>query len=518
MKAKLHRRTVLRGIGGVAVSLPLLECMLEPAGVIRAQPPVAPRRYAVFFAGQSIGGDGWPKDRYMVGGVRTTESGHFIAPPETGPGYSTTTPLRSLDEIPSDGASLKPDVSVVTGMAIPFSATSADASAVPPGGAYRDFHGGGSSPLLSGVRSTSPSFRAAGITSDQVLAQMHASAPEPPTHASLVYRAQPSWYLSGSSYSGRQYISYTGAGAPVEAQTSPQIAYMNLFGGFTPDDAGAAARLDFELRARRSVLDLILDKRRRVVDSVGVADRERLDRHFEEIRQLELRIGAIPPMVDATCEVPTDPGADPSIGGDNTGAGSDDIRTGLGYSNEHERARVFADLIHMAFVCDLSRVATLQITTFQSHMSVLDVTTMLGTPVRADLHECGHNGDASNRGQLPVSLCLGWHISHYAYLLDKLRSTPEGDGNVLDNSAIVFMAEGGHGRQLNDATSMDQTHSVENMAMLVAGRAGGLSPGRHIATGGAAHPAQCLIGAMQAAGYDGDTLGEVSGPVSELFG
>lgn len=64
---------------------------------------------------------------------------------------------------------------------------------------------------------------------------------------------------------------------------------------------------------------------------------------------------------------------------------------------------------------------------------------------------------------------------------------------------------------------MWQTHSVEDMVLLVAGRAGGLAPGRHIATGGA-HPGQCLIGAMQAAGYTGDTFGEVSGGLTELFG
>jgi hypothetical protein len=55
------------------------------------------------------------------------------------------------------------------------------------------------------------------------------------------------------------------------------------------------------------------------------------------------------------------------------------------------------------------------------------------------------------------------------------------------------------------------------MVLLVAGRAGGLAPGRHIATGGA-HPGQCLIGAMRAAGYTGDTFGEVSGRLTELFG
>ena len=116
-----------------------------------------------------------------------------------------------------------------------------------------------------------------------------------------------------------------------------------------------------------------------------------------------------------------------------------------------------------------------------------------------------------------MSLCLQWHISHYAYLLEKLKATPEGAGTVLDNSAIVFMPEAGHGTQLNDATTQNQTHSVENMVMLVAGRAGGLAPGRHInATG--THPGQALISAMQAAGYTGDTFGEVTGNIPELFG
>ena len=142
---------------------------------------------------------------------------------------------------------------------------------------------------------------------------------------------------------------------------------------------------------------------------------------------------------------------------------------------------------------------------------------MLGTPVRADLHECGHNGDAENRGQIPVSLCLQWHVSHYAYLLDKLKRTPEGAGTLLDNCAVIFMPEAGHGVQLNDGASVNQTHSVEKMVLLVAGRAGGLAPGRHIAATGT-HPGKVLVSAMQAVGHTGDTLGEVTGNVPELFG
>jgi hypothetical protein len=504
---RLPRRTLLRGLGGVAVGLPVLECMLDAKGEALAASGALPRRYAVVFAGQAIGGDSWAEDQSMVAGERITETGHFIVPPEIGADYTLTTPLRPLADL-----GLLSDFSLVSGLRIPFSASSVEAADVPAGGAFRDFHGGGAGPLLCGTRSQSPSFTCRSATSDQIVAA------ENPGSAldSLVLRAQPAWYLSGSSFAGRQYISYRGDADPVEAQVSPLIVYRSLFEGFTPEDDADVARHDFELRARRSVLSLINDKRARLLGRVSAADRVRLERHFDEIRDLELRI-ANTPTAGGACMRPSEPGEDPPVGGDNAGSGSDTIGTNTGYSDEHGRARLLADLIHMAFVCDLTRVATLQITVFQSHMNVYPITEALGLPVRADLHECGHNGDSENRGQLPVSTCLSWHIGHYAYLLDKLKNTPEGAGTLLDNSAVIFMPEAGHGVQLNDGVSVDQTHSVDRMVLLVGGRAGGLAPGRHIDAAGA-HPAEVLVSAMQAVGHAGETLGEVSGTVPELFG
>lgn len=505
MAFSLNRRTFLRGAGGVAIGLPVLECMLDDHGVAYAGGGDLPKRFAVVFAGQALGGDGYAKDSNRVAGMSFTEEGHFIAPPEVGTGYTITTPLQPV-------ADLVDDFSIVSNMRIPWNPTNTDGGAVPEGGAYRDFHGGGCSPLLSGVRSTSPSFTANGITSDQVIAQMNPGM----LYDSLVFRAQPSWYLSGSSYAGRQYISYTGAQQPVEAQVSPSNAFTTLFGSFTPENGDDVARLDFELRSRRSVLDLVLAKRDALVGRVGAADRIRLEQHFDELRELEMRISAIDPGAIPACALPADPGPDPEIGGDNAGATSGTIDTNTGYSDEDLRARVLVDLIHMAFICDLSRVATLQVTVFQSHMNVYQLSSDLGLPIRADQHEVGHNGDTENRGQVVVSTLLGWHVDIWGQLVRKLKETPEGAGTALDNSAIVFMAEAGHGVQLNDGTSENATHSVEEMVQLTAGRAGGLRPGKHIDTGGA-HPVQNLISAMQAVGYDGDSLGEVSGNIPELF-
>jgi len=510
----VSRRALLRGAGGVAIGLPVLECMLNDSGTAYAQARGAlPPCYAIVFAGQALGGDDHEKNVQRINGEIMMEDGHFIAPPESGAGYSITTPLRPI-------AHLQEDFSLVTGMRIPYDVNSAEASAVPPGGAYREFHGGGSSPLLSGMRSTEGGFTANGPSSDQVLAMR---SPGATLFDSLVLRAQPSFYLAGYSFSGRHRISYSGAGEPVEAQDSPQTAFNSLFSGFMPDDAASQARHDFELRSRRSVLDVILGKRDALLARVGNADRIRLGEHFDAIRDLEQRISELP-VASGACVPPMDPGPDPAVGGDNAGSGSDSIGTNTGYSNEHERARIMADLIHMAFVCDLTRVATLQLTAFQSHMNVvpladyLDSPIALSRPIRADLHEVGHNGDADFRGQLAVSLFLGWHLSHFGYLMDKLKATTEGSGTALDRSAIIFMPEAGHGRHLNSPSdTAPKTHSVEEMAMLVGGRAGGLAPGRHIATAGA-HPAQLLVSCMQAVGYDGESLGEVEGNVPEVFG
>lgn len=508
MNKRLDRRTLLRGLGGVAIALPMLECMLDGSGtkLAGAQGAGQPKRYGIVFAGQGIGGDEWARNEQRIRGEFLQEDGHFIAPSEFGSAFSLTTPLEPLAE-------LRDQFSIVSGLAIPFNRNSTDASEVPAAGAYREFHGGGKSPLLSGMRSLESYFTCRGITSDQALARQWRGAT---LVDSLVYRAQPSWYLSGSSYSGRQYISYRGDDDPIEAQVSPQVAYQSLFANFSPDEQGANAAFDLRKRARLSVLDLVDSRRDRVLTGLSATDKQRVEKHYDELRDLERRIDGATELGGGACLLPQDLGADPAVGGDNAGSGSDSIATNTGYSNEAERARLLADLVHMALVCDLTRVFTLQLTTFQSHMNVFAITSDLGLPIRADLHEVGHNGDADNRGQLAVSTCLKWHIGHYAYLLDKLRHTPEGDGTLLDNSAVVFLPEAGHGTQLDDATSTNQGHCVEDMVLLVAGKAGGLRTGQHI-DGSGYHPAQGLLTVMKAAGYEGDDFGEVSGVIPGLI-
>jgi Protein of unknown function (DUF1552) len=482
---------MLRGAGGAAITLPALEIMFNRHGTAYAQAKPIPKRYLVCFGGQSLGGDGDPLvDDYV--------------PNTVGPNYDLKSALAPL-------AAVQSEVSVVSGLSIP----TANGGTVPSAGRRDDFHVSSLSPLLSGVRSPA-NTASAGPTSDQLVADA-VSGGTP--FKSLVYRIQAEWYLSVSAPYGRDILSYKvnpagGSPIPMPPVVSPKAAFDALFSNFTPPSSAAdQARQDFLLRSRKSVLDLVGGKLQRLASNpqLGLADQQRLQRHYDEIRALELQISALPPPATATCQRPTDPGVDPPIGGAqgvDTG-GTNTYSTNLGYSGEEQRARIFCDLIQMAFACDLSRVGSLMFTMFQSHMNMYPL-----TGARCDLHEIGHNGDPVQKGTLGVSKGIAWHMKHFGYLVGKLRDTPEGAGHLIDNCAILFLHEGGHG--LDTATGKtNSSHSTENMACLIAGRAGGLKPGQHVVATGK-HPANVVISAMTAVGLP-PQLGEVSGNIAALF-
>jgi hypothetical protein len=488
----LSRRAVLRGAGGVGLALPLLERMLDGRAFAQTAPP---KRYIVVFDGQSLGGDGDPLHNDFV-------------PNTVGRNYDLKSALAPLGTL-----GVRDQVSVVSGLKILTSYE--NGGTVPAGGRRDDFHVSSLSPLLSGVRSGS-STASMGPTSDQLVAKVIAGNT---TFPSFVCRAQAEWYLSVSAPYGRDMISYRadaqGRPVAIPPQTSPQQAFQQLFGNFTPSgvDPAAAKILERTQRARRSVLDLVHRDTEKLLPTLGAADRQRLSRHFDELRDLERRVAAIPPPASGTCQVPPSPGADPALGGaqGTDSGGNNTYSQNLGYSGEEERARAFCDLIHMAVACDLTRVASMQITMFQSHMNMNAVTGQA-----TDCHELGHGGIPGPK-TLNMSKGIAWHVKHFAYLVSKLKGTPEGNGTLLDNSALVFLLEGGHGNDYSSTSgpTPNSSHSTENMACLIAGYAGGLKPGQHLVATGK-HPANVLITAMLAAGYGQATLGEVSGDLPAL--
>ncbi|MEM9459048.1 MAG: DUF1552 domain-containing protein [Myxococcota bacterium] len=485
MARTLGRRTFLRGVGGVAVALPTLEIMLDDHGTALAGGGTMPHRFMISFDGGAQGADNDPVH-------------NLYAPDAVGPGYDLKTATMPL----GDYGNIRDEVTVVSGLRVPYGT-----GPIPPGGWAQDFHIQALGPLLTGVRNNAvDDYGVGGPSADQLVADAIGGET---TFRSLAYQLQASWYLTQSAPYGRDILSYRDEGGTIvdnPGQVSPQLAYQALFTGFIPPDPGDAADLLYELQKRRSVLDRVGASIDTLMPQLGAADRQRMQRHLDEIRALEMRLAATPPDAGAQCQMFPDPGPDPAVGGDNSSAGGGDYDINAGWSDESGRARIFADLIHMAFTCDLTRSVAWLMTMAQSHMNIHPI-----TGIAYDQHELGHGGGTTE----DMSRVRAWHIDHFAYLAAKLRDTPEGAGTVLDRCAMVHLNEAGHGYDPGSGNELS-THSTENMCCLLAGRAGGLGAGQHVVAEGM-HPCHVLNSAMRAVGVDAQ-MGEVSGVIDALFG
>jgi hypothetical protein len=486
---------VLRGLGGAVIGLPALEAMAGARGAGRAALAGPARRriarFAISYAGISTGAY-QPQDE--------------LRPDRTGRGYDVKRALKPLADL-----GIREDVSVVTGLLIPWSeATGKDAEA-PPAGRTIGFHYNTLGPQVAGTR-TGPGRkgRPKGPTADQIVADTIAAGTR---HRALAYRVQPVSYVGGNQVSGDSgRMSWRrapdGGLAAVDPIVSPRLAYESLTSGFIPPQPREASRVRAALDERRSVLDLVSQDMRALIGTVGAGDRERLERHFDELRGLERRLEPFTAArAGRSCRVPPAPGADPALGGAIKAGHS--YSTTEGYSGEEARADVLADLIAFAFACDLSRVASFMLTEWKCYMNMFQVAGW-----KSDMHELTHG--AAGKKIEAVSDSVAWCVRQWGKLVRKLKDRREPDGTtVLDASALVLVFEGGHGFD-PEGNRKNSPHSTENMAVLVAGRAGALRAGVHVSAPGK-HPAAAVLAAMNAAGADAPSLGEVHEPLSALL-
>lgn len=489
---RIDRRAFLRGAAGVAVALPALEIMgatrFFSGSRAAAEGATPPKRFFVAFGGVSTGADGDSGDQLLV-------------PSTVGRGYDVKRALQPIAEL-----GVRDDISVVTGLLLPWG----EGSAIPPGGRSVYYHYNTVGPQVSGMRGGADrEGTPRGPTCDQIVAGAIGGDTR---HRVITYRVQPVSYVGRNEIiSGRTgRLSWRqdpdGTLRGVDPIVSPRLAYESLFTGFTPADPAEAERARLLLGQRRSALDYVRESTSDLLTQLGREDRLRMEQHFEGIRSLERRLDEAAPVVGA-CMLPTHPGEDPPLGDaivEYEGAGQPYTRT-AGYSDEERRAEVLTDLVHMAFTCDLSRSCAMLMTQWKCYMNMFQVGGWA-----TDMHGLTHDGN-----QEGVADAIAFHVRHFARLVQKLRDTPEVDGtSVLDHTALVLSFEGGWGHDPEGGRGRS-SHSTENMNVLIAGRAGGLRPGKHVVATGM-HPANVIASAMQAVGA-GARLGEIEGDIGELF-
>lgn len=498
---ELRRRTVLRGLGTMGVALPGLEIM-APARQAQAAAPA--NRYVLGYSGFSIGTTVSTAQDYQFWRTRD-----MVAPQNTGPMYQPTLGMQ-----PAFDQGVTGDLGIVSGLKVPWG----NAGSLPPGGRVVSFHGTGVYPQVTGLRSN-VGLVASGPSADQLVAKtIYAAAPVPPKYQTLPYMVQAP--PAGSS------LPFRDSGAPITPVASPRVAYEQLFGNFTPVDSTSKPVVS-DLMRRKSVVDLVLAKAKWLSPKLGTTDRLRMESHFDQIRDLERRLRLMPPMESLSCKA-LDPVKDPPKEGD-----SPELVNGAtiltGYGGEELRADLAFRFLHMAFACDMSRVGSVQ---FLEVQSVVNLEPLIGSGWKVGPHTLTHTYDPATNPRSVEGLgkLVGWHVKHLASFVKMLRDTPDADGSsLLDHTALAMLFEGGHGfdpegskaltpEAADPVNRFDQAHSSENMAVIVAGRAGGLKAGQHIHFNNDVHPAQVVLSTMRAVGWNGG-LGDFAATayLPELF-
>ncbi|HYO26407.1 MAG TPA: DUF1552 domain-containing protein [Lacipirellulaceae bacterium] len=448
MTRRLSRRTVLRG-AGAALALPWLEAM-------------APRLARGAVTGSSQSGAAGPvriAALFFPNGVRQDRW-----TPETA-GYDWTPPPQ-LEPL----ASCRADVSVVSGLW--HEATNSG-----------DGHYVKDAAWLTGTtirKTTGVDLNSGGVSMDQVAAAtLGRHTPLP----SLELGGEPvrSGVDSNVGYT-RVYgahIAWREPTQPLAKEIDPRLVFDRMTAVASGKPLG---------RSNRPVLDVVADDARRLRRTLGEHDRHRLDEYLESVDALESRLARL-----------EQPSATPWRSRVDFATRS---RPPQSPDDHAERTRLMLDMIALAFESDVTRVITFM---FGNSVSNANFTFLEG--VESSHHEVSHHGDKTSMLEQYERITT-WHVAQFAYLLNKLRSLPEGDSTVLDNSAILF------GSGFRDGNS----HNPHDLPLVLAGRAGGrLAPGQHVRCTRDNPMANLLLTMLRAADVATPRFADSTGVIDQLL-
>jgi Protein of unknown function (DUF1552) len=262
-------------------------------------------------------------------------------------------------------------------------------------------------------------------------------------------------------------ISWRNDTTPLPMENRPRAVFERLFG----DGGGAKARV-----AYRSVLDAVTDDVKRLRGRLGAADRGKIDQYLDAVRDVERRIELAEAQGDREL---------PQLGGP------------LGVpSIFSEYYKLMADLLVLAWQIDMTRVCTFQIGHEMSGRAYPELG--FGDAHHAVTH---HQGSADKIAKV-VQINI-FHAKMLAYYLDKLRSTPDGDGSLLDHALILY------GGALSDG---NQHLYTDLPLLLVAGGVTGVKGGRHVRYPRGTPMGNLLITMLDKAGVPTvDKLGDSTG-------
>ena len=262
---------------------------------------------------------------------------------------------------------------------------------------------------------------------------------------------------------------------PLPMQTNPRVVFEQLFG-----EPGSADERRRQLKADKSILDAIVGEIGRLQNRLGVADRRRVTQYLDGVREIERRIQKIEEQSEAHVALPELPPGVPDL--------------------YEDHVKLMYDLQALAFQADITRVSTFMMSREASQRTY----NQIGIP--DPHHSISHHGnDPEKIGK--VAKINTYHVSLFAYYLDRLRSIPDGDGSLLDHSLILY---GG-------CMSNPNLHSHSPLpAVLAGGAAGHLKGGRHLRYPAETPMAGLLVSLLEKVNVEVDRIGDSNGRLADL--
>jgi hypothetical protein len=451
-KKHLSRRTVLRGMG-VSLALPLLDSMVP------AQTPVAKTAAA-------------PKTRLacieMVhGAAGSTADGtekHYWSPAEEGRDFKFSQTLEPLEP-------LREYITVVSDTDLhPATAwTAAEEGA-------DHFRSSAVYLTASHPKMTEGSDYFAGTSIDQLYAQRFGQDTPLPSIQLCIEMVDASGACDyGYACVYADTISWASPTQPLPMTLDPRMAFESLFGeGGTPDERLARQKVN------RSILDWISKDVARLQKGLGPSDRNRLNQYLDDVREIERRIQRIEKY-------------------NASGEARALLAAPLGVPDSYEEhVKLMFDLQALAFMTETTRVSAFKMSR--------DVSTRVfpESGIKQPFHPCSHHQE--NPAKIAEFAKLNrYHVSLIPYFLNKLKNTPDGDGNLLDHSVVLY------GSPLGDSN----VHNHKRVPIFLAGHANGQIKGNlHVRAKDSTPMANILVTLAHKLGVDVASFGDSNGEVA----
>ena len=272
-------------------------------------------------------------------------------------------------------------------------------------------------------------------------------------------------------------LSWSSPTTPLPSEAHPRVVFERLFGeGGSPEERRAA------LKSRASLLDSFSEDITSLKRAVAVTDRVRIDQYLDSIREIERQIQ----RAEAGAMDNPEPDLDRPMGVPTVFA---------------DHVNLMFDLQVLALQGDITRVISLQLTRELNNRTYQEI----GVP--DPHHPTSHHGNDPEK-VAKIAKINTFHVSLFSQFLQKLKSTPDGNGSLLDNTIYLYGSGIGN----------PSLHDHENLPILVAGGAAcGMKGGQHIKYENPKPLADLHLTLLDRVGVHLDSFADSKGHVEGLF-